>query len=452
MKKSISFLLALTCILSASACTSPAPANSQDTPSAAQSDTQTAENGDAVELMWLAVGTEEEFTKPGNVSYEILDAFHKSQDKIHVSYEYYPNQNDLFEIIQVKIAGGTDEYDVLSVDSPMVSSYAYHNWLLPLDEYFSEEELADFTDTALENASYNGKLYAPALQNSSQVMCYNTALLEQAGVTIPDNDVNNRLTWDEVADLAAQTLEKVDPDGSKSITGIAFQQVSRTYQMNLLPNSMGGAQIGDDGFTVEGVLNSEPWINALTWYQNQVNEGICSRGIDAMEANDNFYNDKSVFFIATVGSISTIEKKMDHFDYTCVPAFEGYEDKVGTPCGGWNIGVNVNSSHPAEAAEFVKYTTLGEGNDIRFELSSHVPARRSLLESMVEDNTDIPKYLQIAAYEANNTAVLRANTPAFSEYCDVVDSLWEDVRNGSDIASSVENAIASIDSATAQYK
>lgn len=72
-------------------------------------------------------------------------------------------------------------------------------------------------------------------------------------------------------------LDVLDPDGTNGIFGFDFQQVSRVYQMNPLANSMGGLNIGKDGFTLEGVLDSEPWIKSLTWYQDMVNSGLSTR-------------------------------------------------------------------------------------------------------------------------------------------------------------------------------
>ena len=70
---------------------------------------------------------------------------------------------------------------------------------------------------------------------------YNKTLLEEAGIELPENDAEHRLTYEQVADMAKQAQEALDPDGSKGIIGLDFQQVSRIYQMNMLPNSMGGA-------------------------------------------------------------------------------------------------------------------------------------------------------------------------------------------------------------------
>lgn len=102
----------------------------------------TADAGDGpIEIVWLAPGTEADFTEAGKVNYECLEAYNNSQDKVHVSYEFYANQADLFEVIQMKMAAGTSEYDVLSVDSPMVAAYVNNGWLLPLDDYFTAEAL-----------------------------------------------------------------------------------------------------------------------------------------------------------------------------------------------------------------------------------------------------------------------------------------------------------------------
>lgn len=119
------------------------------------------------------------------------------------------------------------------------------------------------------------------MNSSSQLLWYNTELLNEAGVEVPENSVENRLTWEQVVDMAKKTLEVVDPDGTNGIGGIAFEQVSRTYQMNQIPNSLGGKNIGEDGYTAKGVINNEAWIEGATWYQNLFKDGISLQGFTA---------------------------------------------------------------------------------------------------------------------------------------------------------------------------
>ena len=59
--------------------------------------------------------------------------------------------------------------------------------------------------------------------------------------------------------------------------------------------------------------------------------------------------------------------------------------------------------------------------------------------------------LEIERYEAANTAVARAVTPAFNEYSNTLSTMWEDIRNGADIDSSLENAVQQIDAVLAEY-
>jgi uncharacterized protein (UPF0147 family) len=80
-----------------------------------------------------------------------------------------------------------------------------------------------------------------------------------------------------------------------------------------------------------------------------------------------------------------------------------------------------------------------------------MPARNSVLEKITTDPNS-PGYLKMGAYEAMNTAVPRAVTPAFNEYSTIMDTLWEDIRNGADIRSTVDNAIRQMNTAIEAYK
>lgn len=70
-------------------------------------------------------------------------------------------------------------------------------------------------------------MYAAPENTSCQELYYNKTLLEEAGIELPENDAEHRLTYEQVADMAKQAQEALDPDGSKGIIGLDFQQVSR---------------------------------------------------------------------------------------------------------------------------------------------------------------------------------------------------------------------------------
>ena len=90
-----------------------------------------------------------------------------------VNIELYAH-SDYLEMLQVRLESGSDDYDVIGVDVPLVSSYAYQDWIVPMDEWFTDEEKAQFTDSSLQAGSYDGKFYSPAMNSSSQLLWYNS--------------------------------------------------------------------------------------------------------------------------------------------------------------------------------------------------------------------------------------------------------------------------------------
>lgn len=368
-----------------------------------------------------------------------------------VNMELYAH-SDYLEMLQVKLPSESDDYDVIGVDVPLVASYATKGWIAPMDSYFTDDEKAQFASSALDAGTWDGVFYCPAMNSSSQLLWYNTELLGEAGVEVPESSVENRLTWEQVVDMAKKTLEVVDPDGTKGIGGIAFEQVSRTYQMNQIPNSLGGKNIGDDGYTAQGIINDDAWIEGATWYQNLFKDGIALQGFTADDTGSFFQAGKIVFLIGgTWTDTNCKNEEMDTYGYAPVPAFEGHEDQVGTPTGSWHFGIPVNAKNKDLAAEFIKYMSIGEGNELWLEANGDVPATIAGADKIMNDE-NAEEYMKIAAYESSNTAVPRALTPGYTEYDTIIQNTWEDIKNGSDVTESLNNAAEKIESAMEKLK
>lgn len=397
-------------------------------------------------IRWVSQGVGE--TGWEGLTVPILEKF-EEETGIHVEAEFY-SFNDLFEVIETKSASGNADFDVMSVDVTYVSKYGSSGYLEPLDPYFTDEDKAKWDEASYTAGVWEDTMYAAPENTSCQELYYNKTLLEQAGIELPENDAEHRLTYEQVADMAKQAQEALDPDGSKGIIGLDFQQVSRIYQMNMLPNSMGGANISEDGYSLDGVVNTEPWIKAMTWYQGLVNDGIASRGYDADQLGDMFYSGKMVFMVGGTWTRNGMTCD-DEIDCTYAPCFEGYEDKVATSTGSWYFGINSQSENKDAAAEFIKYFTLGEGSDMWLSINGDVPSRLDKQEEIANDE-NATKDMKIAAYEAANTAYPRAVTPVFGEYSTILNQAWEDVRNGADVEDTLNYAVEQFDSAVASYK
>ncbi|MDR2476605.1 MAG: extracellular solute-binding protein, partial [Treponema sp.] len=320
---------------------------------------------------------------------------------VRVKAEYYAF-DDLFQVIEVKIGSGSRDYDLISVDVPMVAGYAQRGYLEPVDRFFTDTEKKQFIPSALAAGSWKGVFYAPAMNTSAQLLWYNKDLLNQAGVKIRDSSVTNRLTYEEIVDYTKQALAKLDPDGKNGIAGLMFQQVSRTYQMCAVANSLGEKSIGDDGFTVEGVINSPGWVKAMTWYQDLYKNGLALRGYTADEVSALFNSGKVLFMIG--GTYSTVAISATNYGYAPVPAFKGYENKVGSATGSWHFGINKASTRKELAADFIKWLSIGAGNPVWLKANNDVPSTQTTINTLLNDPNADP-IMKISAYEAANTAV-----------------------------------------------
>lgn len=364
----------------------------------------------------------------------------------------YVSFSDVFETLEVLMSNQSTEYDIFAADGPNVSAYVHRGYLQPLNEWISDDEIAMFTNSMITEGTVDGQFYGAPMGDSSLVMYYNTALLKEAGIEIDFDSItpDNRMTWEELIGYAKDALAVLDPDGNNGIYGVEFQQVGRVYQMNVLANSLGGAQISEDGLSVDGVINTDPWYEALNFYQTNVNDGIFTRGIGATDTSSYFQSGKILFYLGTTALPATFEKNgFSDYGYTYVPCFEGHEDEVKTSCGSWTIGMNVYSEKQEAAAEFIKYLSIYDGADVYINASGMVPA----LSRQFTDELKAEKpFMVMAEYEALNTSLVRAVTPAYNEYNTAMDAMWDNIRNGADINESVDNCIAELTTAFKEYE
>ena len=379
----------------------------------------------------------------------IIARYNELHDDVEVQVQYYA-QEQLFENIEMSLGSGMSDYDIIAVDVPKVAEYSNKGYLKPLDPFFTQEEKDQFQTACLEAGTFEGTMYTASLQTGSTLLYYNKTLLEQAGVTVREHGPDNRLTFEEIVDMSKRALAVLDPDGSKGICGFTFSQVNKIYAMLQLPGSLGAAYIGEDGVSLDGVINGPEWKKAFEFYQNLYKEGVSTEGINASEANNLFKSGK-VLFLMNGFSNYKVYKQIEDYELvlTYNPVFEGYEEYAAAPTGSWNLGVSAFSKHPEEAADFVKFLTIGEGHDMWVELFDAFPAVQADVDRVVNE-PDADPGKKIALSEAATIASPRPRTIYYSQYETVMNSLWSDIALGADIDSCVENALYLYNSITAE--
>ena len=230
-----------------------------------------------------------------NAMIAAIKGFEESHPGITVELEDYPF-NQLFDAVEIKMGSKDSNYDVILTDAPMITGYAYHGFISPLDEYFSKDDLEKFAPSLVESGMYNGKFYSAVLKNSSNILFYNKKLLDKAGIPYPSSDPKNRMTWEKLVDICQEVMKA---SGDSSVYGVTFEQISRPYQILPLVNSLGGSGVGPDGITVDGYINEASFVKAMQWYSDIHNKyKIAPKGVSASETAGLFTAGK-VAFIST---------------------------------------------------------------------------------------------------------------------------------------------------------
>ena len=359
---------------------------------------------------------------------------------------------ELVQTIEVRGKAKDPSIDVIFVDAPLVPSYAVRGIIAAMDSYFDSDEPAQlWAPATIAAASWDGKMWAPPLNNSSQLLFYNRDLLAAAGLDEPSEGPEGRMMWKEIV---ANSEKIVDVD--KGIWGLMFNQVSRYYQLQALPESLGGGSgVDESGLSVKGALTNEGWIKAATFYYDTFNTwNISPKGVESSQTGDLFAAGDVGYFVGGPWNISKFEESDVSYGMALHPYFEGGTPVTGT--NSWHIGLWNYTPRADNAARLVRFLTASPEIAIDYveqhgQLPAHFAALRNIKESPKYDNFP-DNGIKIATYEAANTAVTRARTPAFLEFEEIVNNSFEDIRNGGDPTTVLQEAESRIESAMRRYK
>jgi len=241
-----------------------------------------------VTLKWISV----ERGDPRNSGMrKTVEVFQRNNPNAKVDLELVPF-DQYFQKIAIALSSGSG-VDVFDVDSPLVTSYAVQDALLPLDEYIDKKEWQDFVPVERTTATVQGKITSVPWSSSEQGLYYNVEMLAAAGIK-PATGVGDRWTWAQTLE-AARKLTKTAADGSTAVWGLTIEQVDRPYQILPLLESNGAQPISPDGKKVSGVLNSPPAVEAVRFYGDLFNKWKVS---PKKQLQDAFGNKQAALYLA----------------------------------------------------------------------------------------------------------------------------------------------------------
>lgn len=435
MKKLSIYFLSILMILLLAACggaaTETAPAE-EEAPAAEES---VAEEAPAEE----SAAEEEASTEAEAVTLWWHTGTPEEQAAMDAAVEAFNSQGGQYVIEKTDLPGGTytDQVNaaalagdlpcVLDFDGPFLYNFAWSGYMMPIDEFMTDELRADFLPSILDQGTYNGQLYSLGQFDSGLGMYANKAHLDAAGIRIP--------TFDEPWDLAEfeDALEKL-----AALDEVEFPLDMKinygrgewfTYGFSPILQSFGGDLIDRSDYqTASGVLDGSASVEAMTTFQRWFENGWVD---PAPAGDDSFYGAKTAS-IAFVGHWQWAPHSESLGDDLLVLPMPNFGGSPVTGMGSWNYGITSNCPNPEGAWEVLNFLVSTDEVLRMANANGAVPARLSALEQSDLYNPEGPLYV-FAEQLQNGRAVPRPATPAYATITSAFAEAVDNIIAGADV-------------------
>jgi len=322
--------------------------------------------GDPVELtLWFA----REYLPPDQ--FASLEAEHN----IRVTYDVRPGDNMLPTMVDMREAGEPLP-DLIEDDSLTTPAYIAAELYQPMTEQIDRfvEEDPELYETILpavwENGTFDGDIWHASWQSSYDLIYYNVAMLEEAGVSVPFN------SWWDVLE-AARAVKANNPD-MPSVFGTGSTSEDPLFYW-----------LTNFGAPFEGAvpdLTSPGGLDFIDWAQTMFEEGLINPAYVVGE------QDESQGAFINGGGAILQDGINAGLDYMAAPGFEyGESGWLSTPMPneeggeqmsvprGWSIVAE--SEHPYEASLALRYLMDPVNGIPRYLEGSSTPRSTAILEA-----------------------------------------------------------------------
>lgn len=361
----------------------------------------------------------------------------------------------LFPKIEASVAAGAD-FDVFLADGPDIKHYAFNEAIIPLEEFFTQEEIEAFVPASVEEGSYRGVFYAPPVMQSCSMMMFNTDMTDAAGLE-PPQQVEG-WTMDEAWDAWEKTTVDENGDGNPELWGLRWGQGTwwGDYEQGIPRRSAGERGtptfqgMGDDGVTFQGFVDTPEAIMAYETYRAW---HFGDRAVTPVEPiPDIFVAGQAAFMVTPDNRIGQINRLYPdggfNWGVTGIPYFADGAQLCHT--GSWHLGVTPATPKQDAAVALVKFFTGPEGSRIWYDNVRQLPARFDLLNELPEYN-EYPQ--QLFSEGLTTIGEPRIQTPCYTEYQQLHAELLQNISQASeiDVEAVVQSTAANMEQACAKY-
>lgn len=290
---------------------------------------------------------------------EIIAAFEKEYPDIHVEVEAI-NFADFDTKMTTSLRAGQGA-DVFRVNHPNVQAWTNAGYLADLGGVLDEQQFStdDFIPGLLDIGKVNNGQYTLPIDTDCRAFWYNPKLLKEAGIVDADGEAKPPETWDELID-AVSKFKGPDTYGyvyrTDSDYAMAYEAVGPYLK------TAGGKVLSEDGgqAVASGDANTVAAVELLQTIAGTKSVPPGEANMSEETSNKLFASGRVAMMTAGPWARDAILqsdpdlKLGEDFAVTTIPTPEAGQESASAS-GGWQVGLNAESSEADAAAQFLTY-------------------------------------------------------------------------------------------------
>lgn len=360
---------------------------------------------------------------------EMIAVFEAANPGITIdASRYAQNANEFRQVILTALASG-DPPDVIRMDIAWVSEFAEMGGLEALDELIPEFDSfkEQFFPAPLQTNYWDGHYYGLPLNTNTQVLLYNKAQFDEAGLAVPT-------TTAEFVE-AACALSSGEEQYGYAMGGTYFWAPAPLFF------AQGGTITDADVTTSDGYLNSEVSVAAFQTLVDLYNDGCMSPnllgggiGTEAGHATD-LYS----MIIDGPWMVDIYAANYPEFEVNFAPVPAGAEG-TSSVVGGEDVVLMAGIKNQDAALAWLNFLS-SEDYQLGMAEVGVMPTLRNLT-----GNEALPDYFQVFM-EQLETANLRTPSPHWNEMDNIINNAYQYMLRGEKTPQeALDDAVSEIDS------
>lgn len=338
-------------------------------------------------------------------------------------------------------AAANDLPDVIEFDGPVMANFAWAGSILSMESCISDELRDNLLPSLIEQGTYAGDLWGVGTFDSGLGLWAWQSALDEVGADIPGSPDE---AW--TAEEFEQILRDLKAAGYTNPLDIKpwYGSQGEWFGYGFAPIiwSAGTSLIDRDNYdTSDGFFNSDEAVEAMTTFQTWVSDGL----IDMQAADDsNFLEKRSP--ISWVGHwMYSAYKEAAGDDLVLLP-LPDFGDGTKTGMGSWGWAIANGVQDPDAAMAVIDYMVSDDAILAVTAANGAVPGTKTAVAKSPNHAPGGDLRLYIEQLEgAPDIARPRALTPAYPTITQTFSATLDDIMNGKDVRTALDEAVAIID-------